>query len=261
MRVLPPSREYDVSKNTLDIMVSKLHSRVELSGDDCDAILAMPHTLKTYHQSTYVVRQGEPSRHSCDLILDGFAYRQKLTAEGARQIVSIHLRGDFIDLQHLFLNIADHNVQALTELSVVAIDRCALQELVTARPNVARALWIDALIDSSIHREWVTNVGRRNARARIAHVLCEVWLRMQAAGYADAKGFRLPLTQEQLADVVGLTTVHVNRKLRSLQAEGIVNREGRYITSDDWNALATAGDFNALYLHLNQARVFRRPQF
>lgn len=253
MRVLPPFREYNVSDHPLDVMVRKLHSRVPLAEEDRAAILALPHTLKTYHPSTYVVREGEPPRRSCDLILDGFAYRQKLTAEGARQIVSIHLRGDFIDLQHLFLDIADHNVQALTELKVVAIDRTALQDLATQRPTLARAMWIDALIDSSIYREWVINVGRRDARARIAHILCEVWLRMQAAGYSSDEGFRLPLTQEQLADAVGLTTVHVNRTLKSLEADRIVNRDRRFISFNDWEALAEVGDFNALYLHLDQA--------
>lgn len=242
-----------MSNHPLDVMVRKLNSMVALSDDDRAAIRALPHVLKTYHPSTYVVREGEPPRRHCDLVVDGFAYRQKLTAEGARQIVSIHLRGDFIDLQHLFLNIADHNVQALTELKVVSIERGALQDLATQRPNVSRAMWIDALIDSSIYREWVINVGRRDARARIAHILCEVWLRMKAAGYADAEGFRLPLTQEQLADAVGLTTVHVNRTLKSLEADGIVNRDRRYIGFHDWAALAEVGDFNALYLHLDQA--------
>jgi hypothetical protein len=97
------------------------------------------------------------------------------------------------------------------------------------------------------------NVGRRDARARIAHVLCEVWLRMKAAGYPVEDGFELPLTQEQLADVVGLTTVHVNRTLKSLQDDGIFYRDKRYISFSDWDCLAKIGDFSSLYLHLDQA--------
>lgn len=242
-----------MTASPLDLMVSKLSNRTHLDQDDRRAILKLPFSLRTYQAPTYVVREGEPPRQHCDFIQDGFAYRQKLTANGSRQIVSIHLRGDFIDLQHLFLNIADHNVQALTELSVVAIERDALQTIALERPAVGKAMWIDALVDSSIYREWVMNVGRRDARARIAHVLCEVWLRMKAAGFPVEDGFELPLTQEQLADVVGLTPVHVNRTLKSLQNDGVLYRDKRYMSFSDWHRLAKIGDFSALYLHLDQA--------
>jgi CRP-like cAMP-binding protein len=242
-----------MSNSPLELLVRKLGSRSTLSDADRSAILGLPYILRTFHPASYVVREGEPPRAYCDFIQDGFAYRQKLTAHGSRQIVSLHLRGDFIDLQHLFLNIADHNVQALTELKAVGVEREALQALAFERPSVARALWVDALIDASISREWVMNVGRRDARARISHVLCELALRMKAAGFASVDGFELPLTQEQLADVVGLTPVHVSRTLKSLEQDGIVHRDRRFITFKDWNAVASVGDFNPLYLHLNQA--------
>lgn len=241
------------SDSPLNFMVQKLGTRAELDEDDRRAILALPYTPRVYHAATYVVREGEPPRKQCDFIQEGFAYRQKLTTSGARQIVSIHLRGDFLDFQHLFLNIADHNVQALTELKVIGIDRTALQAIALERPAVGRAMWIDALIDSSIYREWVLNVGRRDARTRVAHILCEIYLRMKAAGYPSEPGFAFPLTQEQLADVVGMTPVHVNRTLKSLIKDGIVHRDKRYIRFDDWDAVAAVGDFSALYLHLDQA--------
>jgi CRP-like cAMP-binding protein len=235
-------------------MIHKLSGRSALNDEDKEAILALPYVLRSHHASTYIVREGEPPPKHCPFIRSGFAVRHKITAQGARQIVSLHLLGDFIDLEHLFLNVADHNVQALTELEVVAIDRRALEVLVLDRPNITRALWIDALVDASIYREWVTNVGRRAAPARIAHVLCEVALRMQAAGVTTDGGFELPLTQEQLADAVGLTPVHVNRTLKALVAEGIVHRDKRYISFTDWNRTKEVADFNALYLHLEQAK-------
>lgn len=235
-------------------MVRKLRSRTALDQQDREAVLALPHTVRSFHASTYVIREGQRPAKECAFVQSGFAFRQKLTSSGTRQIVSLHFPGDFLDLQHLFLNIADHNVQALTELEVVAVDRAALQQLVLSRPNVGRALWIDALVDSSIYREWVTNVGRRDAAARIAHLLCETGLRMEAAGLIPAKdSFELPLTQEQLADAVGLTPVHVNRTLKSLIADGVVHKERRYMTITDWNRVAEVGDFNGLYLHLDQA--------
>lgn len=237
----------------LQQMVRKLAGRAALNGEDKEAILALPHVLRSYHPATYIVREGEPPPRYCTLVRSGFAVRQKLTGNGSRQIVSLHLVGDFLDFQHLFLKIADHNVQALTELAVVDVDRKTLEELVLARPNIARALWVDALVDASIYREWVTNVGRRSAPARIAHVLCEVALRMEAAGVATIEGFELPLTQEQLADAVGLTPVHVSRTLKALMADGFVHRDKRYIGFTDWDRAREVADFSALYLHLDQA--------
>jgi CRP-like cAMP-binding protein len=240
------------SHAALDLMVRKLSSRGKLDEEDRTAILALPVVSRSYHPTTYVVREGEPPRHYCDFIQEGFAVRQKLTAHRMRQIVSIHLPGDFIDLQHLFLSVADHNVQALTELKTVGVDRHALQQLALEHPAVGRAMWFDALVDASIYREWVLNVGRRDARARIAHVLCEVSLRMKAAGLTADGSFELPLTQEQLGDAVGLTPVHVNRTLKSLAKDGVVHRAKRYISFADWDRVAGIGDFSALYLHLDQ---------
>lgn len=237
----------------LERMVRKLGSRVALDEDDRRAILALPHTLRSHRPSTYLVREGEaPS--GCAFILNGFAIRQKVTASGSRQIVSIHLRGDFIDLQNLFLNVSDHNVQALTELEVVMVSRQALQQLVLERPAVSQAMWIDALAEASIYREWVTNVGQRDARARVAHVLCEVAVRLKAAGLGDEDRFEFPLTQEQLGDAVGLTPVHVNRTLKSLTADGVVYRDRRTIGFSDWNTICAVGGFSPLYLHLDQVR-------
>ncbi|HEX2764146.1 MAG TPA: Crp/Fnr family transcriptional regulator [Allosphingosinicella sp.] len=132
-----------------------------------------------------------------------------------------------------------------------------LQSLALARPGVARALWIDTLIDSSIFREWVVNVGRRDTRARIAHLLCEFALRLQAVGIGDGRRYELPMTQEQLADAVGLTSVHVNRVLRQLGEEGLISRDRRTLVLEDWQRLRQVGDFNERYLHhdLGNARV------
>lgn len=244
-----------MSGSPLDLLVRKLSVRAVLDDDDRRAILRLPLVQRSYGPGAYVVREGEVPRAHADLIQDGFAFRHKVTAEGARQIVSLHLRGDFIDLQHLFLNKADHNVQALTEMKTVGIGREALQTIALERPNVGRAMWIDALVEASIYREWVMNVGRRDARTRISHVLCEFASRMKAAGFASDRGFDLPLTQEQLADVVGLTPVHVNRTLRSLERDGVITRSKRLISFGDWNAVAREGDFNPLYLHLGQSAL------
>jgi CRP-like cAMP-binding protein len=219
---------------------------------DHAAILALPFTRRTYEPSSYLVREGEPARKHCSFIETGLAFRQKLTVNGARQIVAIQVAGDFIDFQHLFLRRADHNVQALTRIEAVEVDRDALQALAVNRPAIGRAMWIDALIDASIFREWVVNVGRRDARTRIAHLLCEFAVRMHAAGLTEPNGYELPMTQEQIGDATGLTSVHVNRTLKSLAEDGIITRNGRYIGFADWNRIRSAADFSDLYLHIDQ---------
>ena len=238
--------------NILSKMVRKLETRALLDNADRAAILALPYVERTYEAPAYVLREGEPPKKYCSFIISGLAFRQKLAATGARQIVSIHMAGDFLDVQHLFLDRADHSVQALSRLETAEIDRPALQELVLCHPAIGKAMWVDALVDASIFREWVLNVGRRDAKARVAHLLCEVSVRMEAAGLNDGQGYQLPLTQEQLGDAVGLTSVHVNRTLKVLAEQGLICRDKRHVRFDDLGRLKAAADFSALYLHLDQ---------
>ena len=237
----------------LERMVQKLASRSPLDDDDRAAVLRLPHTMRTFNPNAYILREGEPPRDYCTFLESGYAFRQKITAQGDRQIVSLHLPGDLVDLQNLFLKISDHSVQALTEVRAADVDRSALQELALAHPNLGRALWVDALVDASIYREWIMNLGRRSAQARLAHLLCEFGLRLKMAGMPADAGFELPMTQEQLADALGLTSVHVNRTLKSLEADGVVVRDRRYISFESWDRIKAVGDFNALYLHLDQS--------
>lgn len=250
--VLPPPGDCMSEELKLQIFARRLARRSELSEADIRDIVALPHSVRHLNANSYLIREGEPPRSVCSLVIEGMAFRHKLTAEGARQIVSLHLPGELLDLQHLFLNIADHNVQALTELAVAEIDRKALQRITLDRPAVAQALWVDGLVEAPIFREWVLNIGRRNARAKIAHILCEIVVRMRAAGLIQAPDFQLPMTQEQLGDATGLTSVHVNRTLRSLGQDGLIDHGGRWVAIKDWEGIRRIGDFNPLYLHLDQ---------
>lgn len=228
--------------------------RAQLSDADRQAIAALPHTRRRMNAQAYLLREGEPPRTACALVISGMVLRHKLTGDGARQIVAINLPGELIDLQHVFLNVVDHNVQALTEVELADIGRDVLQQLVRSRPAVARAFWVEGLIASSIYREWVLNVGRRDARTRIAHILCEIATRMHAAGLIEeTERFSLPMTQEQLGDATGLTSVHVNRTIKALAAEGLIEHVGRTISIANWRGLQRVGDFNPRYLHLDQA--------
>jgi CRP-like cAMP-binding protein len=230
-------------------LVRKLSNWVALDKDDEDAILALPYTARQLAHSQYVVREGDVPTHTC-LVVSGFAIRHKIVGDGGRQIINIHMAGDMADLQNSLLAIADHNVQALTPMTAAFIPRQAIMELAFARPSVGRALWLETLVEGSISREWIANVGRRDARTRIAHLLCEFAMRLEAVGLGEQCNYQLPMTQEQIADTVGLTSVHVNRTLQNLDAEGLIDRSKRSVIIADWKRLAESGDFNPTYLHL-----------
>ena len=229
-------------------MVRKFERRGRLDDADREALLALPHTMRRCSAGAHLVRDGDRPDHCC-VLLSGFAYRHKLTGEGGRQVIALHMQGDFLDLQNSFLAVSDHNVQMLTEGDVAFVPRDAVRELALASPRIGVALWIDTLIDGSIFREWVVNVGRRDARARVAHILCEFSLRLEAAGLAENHRYELPMTQEQLADAVGLTSVHVNRVLRQLAEDGLISRNKRSIVIEDWHRMRDVGDFSERYLH------------
>jgi CRP-like cAMP-binding protein len=229
-------------------LTRRLEQRGRFGEGDRRALEALPHSIRHFPAGAHFVRDGDRTE-SCCLLLSGFACRYKITGDGARQILSFHMVGEFIDLQNSFLGVADHGAQALTEAEAAVIPRQLLRDLALGRRAIAEALWIDTLIDAAIFREWVVNVGRRDSRARVAHLLCELSLRMQAAGLASGHRYELPMTQEQLADAVGLTPVHVNRVLKQLAEEGLISRDRRIIVIEDWRRMRDAGDFNERYLH------------
>ena len=246
----PDAREHFVTTtNPLALFLRKLESHVPLSVQDRAAILALPFTLKSLGPQTYLTREGD-APNVCAVLIDGFAYRHKLTGDGDRQIVSLHIPGEALDLQNLYLDVSDHNVQTLTSVDVAIIPRPALQKLVAERAGIAHALLFTVLVEASIFREWVLNIGRRDAATRLAHLLCEFAVRLEAQGLAGDAGYSLPMTQEQLADTLGLTPVHINRTIKALEAGGFIARDGRHIRFPDWRRMREIGDFNQRYLHL-----------
>jgi CRP-like cAMP-binding protein len=232
----------------LERVLARLESRISLEHADREAIRALPLTRRTLEAASYLVREGEPPE-TCAILLRGFAYRHKVTGDGARQILSVHMPGEFLDLQNSFLLVADHNVQALTRCEVATLPVPALRALAEEHPRLALAMWIDTLVDAAVFREWIVNVGQRDATSRIAHLLCEFALRLHAAGMAEERAYELPMTQEQIADAVGLTPVHVNRVLQTLGRTNLIHRDKRSVAILDWDALRDVGDFNSRYLH------------
>jgi CRP-like cAMP-binding protein len=236
-------------------MVRKLAFWGNIDAADEEAILNLPHRTKRIERHGYIAREREKTTHSC-LLVSGFATRHKIVTNGARQILGIHMKGDIVDLQNSLLGVADHSVQALTDADVALIPREAIKQLAFDRPRVGLAMWYDTLVDGSIFREWIANVGRRDAYTRIAHLLCEFSLRLEVAGLGEATDYELPMTQEQVADCTGLTPVHVNRTMKVLEAEKLISRKSsRAIAIADWRKLADAGDFDSNYLHLREGEA------
>jgi CRP-like cAMP-binding protein len=248
-----------IPEHALALMVRKLSLWTELSPNDRDEIFTLPHQRRHLDAGQYLVWDGDQPQNCC-LLLSGFAYRHKHAGNGGRQIVSIHMKGDLIDLQNSLLGIADHNVQMLTAGEVALIPVDAIRRLAFHNPAVGMAMWYETLVDGSIFREWVLNIGRRDARTRIAHLLCEFALRLQVAELGDRTNYELPITQEQLADAVALTPVHVNRTLMKLEQDGLITRTKRMITIVDWTKLAKVADFEPRYLHLDRQNCLPMPQ-
>lgn len=240
----------------LSLMVRKLSLWGELDAADRDAILALPHQRRRLDAGQYIVWDGDAPQFTC-LLLSGFAYRHKHAGNGGRQILSIHMKGDIVDLQNSLLGIADHDVQMLTagEIALVPVD--VIRELAFSHPAIGMAMWYETLVEGSIFREWVLNIGRRDARTRVAHLLCEFALRLEVAEIGKPDRYELPITQEQLADAVALTSVHVNRTLMKLEADGLITRTKRMISIGDWKKLAEVADFHPRYLHLEQRKSGR----
>lgn len=234
--------------DALTQLLYKMERLAYMDQSDRDAIRSLPIQLKSAPADHLLVQEGDVATVCC-VLLAGYACRYKLTSSGGRQIVSFHMPGDILDLQHLLLSRADHSVQTITEATIAWVPAADLKRLAQERPAIAEALWRDSLIDASIFREWVLNVGRRDAKSRIAHMLCEFAARREAAGLGSAECFELPMTQEEIADATGLTTVHVNRMLHDLGREGVIVREKRKVVISDWQRMRQIADFDPAYLH------------
>jgi len=184
------------------------------------------------------------------LIVQGFACRYKLLPDGRRQIMAFLIAGDFCDLRSLLMHQMDFGVAALGRTTVAVISHERLLSIIEKHPRLGLALWRDTMIDAAIYRQWLINVGRRSAYARIAHSLCEVWWRMEAAGLARDGSYELPMTQTEIGDAMGLSVVHVNRTLQQLRADGLIKFKSNIVQVLDWQLLQKAGEFDPSYLQI-----------
>src|SRR3954468_8873194 len=232
----------------LETLVRRLRLTTQLDAEDVQAIEKLPVHIKTFPSQSAIVMEGDRPAQ-CALIVKGFACRCKTTDTGKRQILSIHIAGDIPDLQSLHLHVMDHDFKTLSACTVAFIVHENLRALTRSRPLVAEALWRETLVDAAIFREWIVNVGRRQAPQRLAHLILEMRQRLAAIGRVGDGHYELPMTQNDLADALGLTSVHVNRVLQALRADGLMDIRRNVVTLGDAEKLMEIGDFDDLYLH------------
>jgi CRP-like cAMP-binding protein len=231
------------------LMIRKLDSIFPLSEEEKQALQDLPMQITVFKADQDIVRIGDrPSQ--CCLLLEGYTCVYKLTSEGKRQIMALHVPGDIPDLQSLHLKVLDNSIATICPCTVGFIQHEDLRRMCERHPRITAALWRETLVDASVFREWLLNIGRRESYTRMAHLLCEFLVRLKVVGLAEDGTFDLPITQVELADAIGTSTVHVNRVLQALRAEGLIETKSTQVTIPDWERLKEVGDFDPLYLHL-----------
>lgn len=196
-----------------------------------------------------VVREHERQTKS-HLLLEGWAGRYVTLADGRRQIVAIHVPGDFVDLHSFPLQVMDHSVATFTPCRIALAPHDRLRDVTAAHPHLARLLWLSTLIDAAILRQWLVGAGKRSALEQTAHLFCELFVRLQLAGRAEGDAFMFPLSQVELADCLGVSAVHANRVLQELRATKVLAWRGRHVEILDWPALQSLAEFDPVYLNI-----------
>jgi CRP-like cAMP-binding protein len=231
-------------------LIAKLQTVADLGEEDLNALASMCGDTRSVGARRHITREGDRPEN-VHFMLEGWAARYKSLPDGARQITALLIPGDFCDLHVTILGEMDHSIVALTKAKVAFVPRPRMEAL-TDRPKVAKALWWATLVDEAVLRAWLVNVGRRDAYEAVGHLICELYVRMKNVGLAADHGFELPLTQEEIADALGLTPVHVNRVLQRLRAESLITLKRGALRILDYDRLEAASGFNPNYLHIEQ---------
>jgi CRP-like cAMP-binding protein len=234
-------------------LIRKLESIFDLSEDERQAIIGLPLMEREFKSAHDIIRERDrPSQ--CCLLLEGLLCRYKILGTGRRQTFSYHIPGDIPDLQSLHIDVMDHNLAPLVTSRVGFIPHAIVRAFLRDHPRISDVFWRDTLIEAAIFREWIANVGGRDARARMAHLFCEMYVRLYATGSVPDGSceFPFPITQAELGHAIGISSVHVNRVLQALRADGLISYQRSVVHIMDWPGLQKAGEFDATYLHLRK---------
>lgn len=236
----------------LQPFLDKLVSRSSLGSAERKAILALPAHPFQVQTNRDFVRLGERVHHA-SFVVAGLVGRFGQNRDGARQITAVHIPTDMVDLHSVVAPEACSALQALSVATILRVPHAALRDAARRHPAIAEAFWRECVVDSAVLAEWVVNVGRRDAKSRLAHLICEVACRVEGEGEKVGFSFAFPATQAHIGDMTGLTPVHVNRTLRGLRAENVVNLHARMVRILDWKRLVEIADFDRAYLRLGAA--------
>ena len=235
-------------------LLTKLARTLVLSEAEAAAIRAVPFQSVAVKADQSIAREGDTPSRSC-LVAEGVACTSKVAAGGKRQIMALHFEGDMPDLHSLHLKLLDSDLWAISDCRLDYFPHADLRALNRAHPRLGEELWRVNLVEASIYREWVVNVAQREAPSRMAHLFCETMLRMREAGLAKGGTCSFPVTQGDLAEMTGLSPVHINRTLQTLREQGLISFGRGTLTIRDWEALVELGDFRDDYLHLPTAKA------
>ena len=231
--------------------LAKLRVRDELGAEEEEVLRRAVSAIRELAPGKVAVRAGETLDHST-LLLDGMCCRYKDLADGQRQIMELHVPGDFVDLHSFLLKSLDHNVGTMSPVRLGLVPHRRLREITEQYPHLTRLLWFSTLIDAAIHRERILSIGRRDALARLGHLFCELYVRLEVVGLAADLRYKLPLTQADLGDASGLTSLHVNRMLKKRRGDGLLTFRGGEVVLHDWQELTRQAEFDTDFLHLDR---------
>jgi len=231
----------------LKILVDSLEQIEPLNEEARAAILSADCVVRSYAAGRYVLRENDRADF-IGIAIEGFAFSHKQTSSGSRQVLSLILPGEALALENIYLNQLDCSIQALTTFSVGLIHRDAMKRFMMLHPTIANGISTMLAYRSSIYKEWMLNIGRRNAKERVGHLLCEIAVRLTGGNTTADRSFKFPLTQEQIGDALGLTAAHVNRAMKSLRNEGLLIKEKTLFKLPEWDKLCVLTDFNDGYL-------------
>lgn len=230
-------------------LIAKLGRFVPLTEEEKTALLHLSRRGRRFGRGTDLISQGDKP-DSVFLLLEGWAYRYKSMLDGGRQIMAYLLPGDLCDVQIFLFEEMDHSIGLLSDAVVAKIPAGEVLDLMDRYPRIERALMWGTLVDEATLREWLLNVGQRDALQRLAHLFCELCVRLSVVNLVDdSDTFILPLTQSELADTTGMTTVHVNRSLQRLRKDGLIVTKGGKLTIPSFDRLAEIAEFSPTYLH------------
>jgi CRP-like cAMP-binding protein len=237
----------------MSALIRKMESFVPLMEAEKIALTDAPLNVRKLAAHQSVINEGDQS-DGVSLFLKGFGSRYKLLADGRRQIIAYFVPGDLCELRGVVLKYMDHSIETLTAATVATIPQETVLDLAARFPNIGRALWWSTLVEESITREWLVNVGQRTAFERLAHLFCEIFFRLRCVGLTTTDSCELPMTQLVLAETLALSPVHINRTLQELRQEGLVSVRDKTLTIHDLPGLQSAALFSPDYLHLKRQR-------